>query len=76
MSPVVGGIEDNISLQARGGSTLAGAVLQFWGGGKTTGAGKSVWANRERQDTDAKGKNINHPIIPRDLPSRISTLED
>ena len=66
MSPVVGVIEDNISLQARGGSTLAGAVLQFWGGGKTTGAGKSVWANRERQESDAMGPNTNHLIIRRD----------
>ena len=66
VSPVVGVMKDNISLQARGGSTLAGAVLQFWGGGKTTGAGKSVWVNREIQESDAKGPNTNHLIIPRD----------
>jgi hypothetical protein len=66
VSPVVGVMGNSISLHARGGSTLAGANLQLWGGGKTTGAGKSVWANRERQESDAMGPNTNHLIIPRD----------
>ena len=66
VSPVVGVMDNNISLYARGGSTLAGAVLQLWGGGKTTGAGGTVRANEERQGSDAMGAYTNHLIIPRD----------
>ena len=70
VSPVVGFIEEKIiSLYWRGGSTDAGTNIQLVRGGKTTGAGCDVRANRDGQFSENLELTSEHHQFPRDIPS-------